>query len=29
MIEEENEKIALCTISLESLTTELYFASDG
>ena len=28
MIEEENEKIAICPICLETLTTNLYFASD-
>ena len=29
MIKEENEKIAICPICLETLTTNLYFASDG
>ena len=29
MIEEEIEKIAICPICLETLTTNLYFASDG
>ena len=29
MIEEENEKIALCPICLETLTTILYFTSDN
>ena len=29
MIEEENEKIAICPVCLESLTTDLYFTSDG
>ena len=29
MIEEEKEKIALCPVCLETLTTNLYFASDG
>ena len=29
MIEEENEKTAICPIFLEILTTILYFASDG
>ena len=28
MIEEENEKIAICSICLETLTTNIYFASD-
>ena len=29
MIEEENEKIVICPDCLESLATNLYFASDG
>ena len=29
MIEEKNEKIAICPICLETLATNLYFASDG
>ena len=29
MIEEENAKLAICPICLETLTTNLYFASDG
>ena len=29
MIKEENEKIAICPICSETLTTNLYFASDG
>ena len=29
MIDEESEKIAVCHICLETLTTNLYFASDG
>ena len=28
MIQEENEKIAICPVCLESLTTDLYFTSD-
>ena len=28
MIQEEIEKIAICTVCLESLTTDLYFTSD-
>ena len=28
MTEEENEKIAICPVCLESLTTDLYFTSD-
>ena len=28
MIEEENEKIRLCSVCLETLTTNLYFTSD-
>ena len=28
MIKEENEKIPLCPVCLEILTTKLYFASD-
>ena len=28
MIEEENEKIAICPVCLDSLTTDLYFISD-
>ena len=27
MIQEENEKIALCPVSLEHLTTDLFFTS--
>ena len=29
MIEEENEKIPLCPICLETMTSDLYFASDN
>ena len=29
MIEEENEKIPLCPICLDTLTTNLYFTSDN
>ena len=29
MIKEENEKIAICPICLETLTFNSYFASDG
>ena len=29
MIEEENEKLPLCPVCLETLTTNLYFASDN
>ena len=29
MIEEENEKNPLCPVCLETLTTNLYFVSDG
>ena len=29
MIEEENEQTAICPVWLESLTTDLYFTSDG
>ena len=29
MIEEENGEIPLCPISLETLTTNLYFTSDN
>ena len=28
MIEEENEKIAICPVCLESSTTEIYFPSN-
>ena len=28
MTEEENEKIAICPVCLESLTTDSYFTSD-
>ena len=28
MIQEENEKIAVCPVCLESLTTDLYLTSD-
>ena len=29
MIQEENEKIAICPVCLEGLTTDLYFTSDN
>ena len=28
MIQEENEKIAICPVCLDGLTTDLYFTSD-
>ena len=28
MIQEENEKVSICPVSLENITTDLYFNSD-